>query len=91
MSTNLIGTRNDWGCQWRRQTNQLSRATISTNIVFIGSELTTFSGDTLEILLSRSIGISNLKEKTLFTNGLAMELLDDLFADIAALEATSTG
>jgi hypothetical protein len=43
--------------------------------------------DTLEILLGRSIGIADLKEETLFTNGLTMELLDDLFADIATLEA----
>jgi len=52
--------------------------------------LTTLSGDTLQILLSRSIGIADLEEKTLFANRLAVELLDDLLADLAALETTTS-
>jgi hypothetical protein len=37
--------------------------------------------------LSRSIGVADLEKKTLLTNGLAMEFLDDLLADITRLEA----
>jgi len=39
--------------------------------------------------LCRSIGIADLEEKTLFTNRLAVELLDDLLADLAALETAN--
>jgi hypothetical protein len=49
--------------------------------------LSSFGRDSLQILLSRSIGIADLKKKTLLANGLAMELLDDLLADITRLEA----
>jgi hypothetical protein len=49
--------------------------------------LTAFSGDTLEVLLSSGIGIANLQKKTLLANGLTMELLDDLLADVTGLKA----
>jgi hypothetical protein len=49
--------------------------------------LSSFGRDSLEILLSRSIGVADLEKKTLLANGLAMELLDDLLADITRLEA----
>lgn len=86
MASDLRGTRKKWGCksQWRRKGQ--SRATICTDIVLVGPELSTFSCDALEILLSRSVGITNLEKKTLFTNGLTVELPDDLFADLTILE-----
>jgi hypothetical protein len=49
--------------------------------------LTAFSGDALQVLLSRGIGIANLQKKALLANGLTVELLDDLFADVASLKA----
>jgi hypothetical protein len=49
--------------------------------------LTAFGGDALQVLLSRGIGIANLQKKALLANGLTMELLDDLFADVASLKA----
>jgi hypothetical protein len=51
--------------------------------------LSALSSDTLQVLLGGGIGIANLKEETLFADGLAMELLDNLFADITGLEATT--
>jgi hypothetical protein len=49
--------------------------------------LTAFGGDALQVLLSRGIGIANLQKKALLANGLTVELLDDLFADVASLKA----
>ena len=49
--------------------------------------MTAFSGDALQVLLSRGIGIANLQKKALLANGLTVELLDDLFADVASLKA----
>jgi hypothetical protein len=49
--------------------------------------LTAFGGDALQVLLSRGIGIANLQKKALLANGLTVELLDDLFADVAGLKA----
>jgi hypothetical protein len=51
--------------------------------------LSALSSYTLQVLLGRGIGIANLKEETFFADGLAMELLDNLFADITGLEATT--
>lgn len=66
-----------------------SRAAISTNVVLVGSELSAFARDTLQILLSWSVGIANLEEEALFADGLAVELSDDLIADLTALETTT--
>jgi hypothetical protein len=49
--------------------------------------LATFCGDTLEILLCSSVGVANLEKKAFLANGLTMELLDDLFADLTVLKA----
>ena len=51
VTSNLRGPRNDWGRHWRRKGKDLSLATICTNIVLVGSELSAFSRDTLKILL----------------------------------------
>lgn len=86
MMGNLRCTRDQRGWHDWRQGEKLSRSAISTNIVLIGSELTTLSGDTLEILLSRSVGIANLQKKTLLANWLTVELSDDFFTELTALE-----
>jgi len=92
VTSNLRDSWKKWRCytQWRRECKNLcGRTTISTNIVLIGTELSTLSCDSFEILLGLSIGIAHLKEKTLFTNRLAVELLDYLFADITRFETKS--
>lgn len=87
VASDLRGTRKErrCDCQWRRQSK--STAAIRADVVLVGSELTTLSCDTLEVLLSRSVGISNLKQKTFFTDGLAMEVSDDLVANLSTLKA----
>ena len=87
MTSDLRGSRNDRRWHWRRERNNITSGTVSSNIVLVGSELTTFGCDALQVLLSRSIGVADLEKKTLLANGLAMELLDDLLADITRLEA----
>ncbi len=79
--------RDGWVGNWRRKGKYIHRSTIGANVVLIGSELSTLGGDTLQILLSRGIRVANLEEKTLFANGLAMEFLDDLLADISGLKS----
>ena len=71
----------------RGESSNICGSTICTNIVLVGSELTAFSGDALQILLSRRVGVTNLQKEAFLANGLAVELLDDLFADVAALKA----
>jgi hypothetical protein len=51
--------------------------------------LASLGSDALQVLLSRGIGIANLQKKAFLTNGLAVELLDNLFADIAGLKAVN--
>ena len=87
MTSDLRGSRNDRRWHWRRERNNITSGTVSSNIVLVGSELSSFGRDSLEILLSRGIGVADLEKKTLLANGLAMELLDDLLADITRLEA----
>jgi hypothetical protein len=53
--------------------------------------LSSFSGDSLEILLSWGVRIANLKEETFFANRLAVELLDNLLADLSGFETTVLG
>ena len=78
------------GCQdGRRKSCNISGGAIGANIVLVGSELTAFSGDTLQVLLSRGIGIANLQKKALLANRLAVELLDDLFTDLTSLKAVN--
>ena len=40
---------------------------VSANVVFIGAELATLSRDALQLLLGRSVGISNLHDETFIT------------------------
>lgn len=63
------------------------RSAIGTNVVLVGSELATFGSDTLQLLLTRSIGIADVHDHSLFADGDAVELLDDSVADVSRLEA----
>jgi hypothetical protein len=86
VTSDLRGSWNERGRHWWRETKNVSSGAVSTNIVLIGSELSTLCGDTLQVLLRRSIGIANLEKESLFTNWLTVKLLDDLLADSASLE-----
>lgn len=86
VASDLGSTRKEWRGNGQRRRQGENTATICTDVVLVGSELSTLSCDTLEILLSRSVCVANLKQKTLFANGLTMELLDDLVADITTLK-----
>lgn len=79
-----------WRCKLWREGDQLNWAAIGTDVVLGSAELTALSGDFLQVLLSWSIGIANLKEKTLITDWLAMEFADNLLADVAALKASKS-
>jgi hypothetical protein len=86
VASDLRGTWKKWRGNSQRRRQGKNTATVCTDVVFVGSKLSTLSCNALEILLSRGVGITNLKEKTLFTNGLAMELSDDLLADLTGLK-----
>ena len=87
VSSDLRGTRKEWRGNGQRRGQSKNTAAICTDVVLVGSELSTLSCDALEILLSRRVCVANLKQKTLFANGLTMELLDDLVTNITTLKA----
>ena len=89
MTGDLRGTRKNWRGNAQRRSQGKNATTICTNVVLISSKLSALSGDTLEVLLGRSVGIANLEEKTLFTDGLTMELSDYLLADLTRLKAVT--
>lgn len=62
---------------------------VGADVVLVGSILAAFGRDTLELLLSGSIGVTNLHDVVLLADGDAMEVLNDLLADLASLEAAS--
>lgn len=62
------------------------RGAVCTNVVLVGAELAAFRGDTLELLLTRSISVSNVHHHALVADGNAVELLDDRVADVSRLE-----
>jgi hypothetical protein len=61
--------------------------TVGADVVLVGAELATLGGDTLQLLLSRGVGISNVHEKSILADADAVVLSDDLITDIAVLEA----
>jgi hypothetical protein len=89
VAIDLNGTRTDWCHGWRRESKNISGGAVSANIVLVGSELTAFSGDTLQVLLGGGVGIANLQKEAFLADGLTVELLDDLFADVARLKAVN--
>jgi hypothetical protein len=64
-----------------------SGVTICTYVVLVGTELAALSCDLFEVLLSGRIGIANLKQQPLFTDGLTMKLFNDLLTDSSGFEA----
>lgn len=84
--SDLGGTRKEWrgNGHWRRKCE--ATAAVCTDVILIGSELSTLSSNALEILLSRSVGIADLEQETLLANGLAVELPNDLLTDLAGLK-----
>ncbi len=86
MARDLGHTRKNWGTQDWGESNY-SGITVCTYIVLIGTELAALSCDFLEVLLSGCVGIANLEQQSLFTNWLTMELFDDFFTNVTALEA----
>jgi hypothetical protein len=64
------------------------RSTVGPDVVLVRSELATLSGDTLQLLLGWGICVTNVHEKTLFTNSGAMKLLDHLVTNVSVLETT---
>jgi len=65
-----------------------SMSSVSTNVVLVGTILTTLRCDTLELLLGWCIRIPNLHYMVLLSDGSTMKALNDLFAYIACLEAS---
>lgn len=59
---------------------------VGTDVILVGAELAAFGSDSLELLLRRGIGVSNIHEKSLFSNTNAVELANDLITNIARLE-----
>jgi hypothetical protein len=71
--------------QSRVQTNK--GGAIGANIVLVGAKLAALGGDSLKLLLSWGIGVSNVHWKTFFTNTDAVELPNDLVADITRIKS----
>jgi len=88
MTGNLGGPRDERSWHLWRKSKNINRGTVCTDIVLVSSELAAFCGDSLEILLGRSIGITDLEEKSLFADRLTMELLNNLITDFTVLEST---
>ena len=92
VTSNLISSRKErrWsGRQWWRKRQDVGSCTICTNVILLSSELSTFCSNSFEILLGWSIGVADLKEQTLFTNGLAMKFLDNFVTNISRFKSTS--
>jgi hypothetical protein len=66
--------------------NANERSAIGADVVLVGAELATLSRDTLELLLSRRVGIADVHGKSLGTETSTVELANDLVADLACLE-----
>lgn len=63
---------------------------VSTQVVFVRSELATLGGDSLELLLGWSVGVSNVHHDGAIHIRLdlvVVKLRDDLITDVAGLEA----
>jgi hypothetical protein len=64
---------------------------IGAYVVLIGAELSTLASDTLELLLGRSVCVTNLHWKTLITNKLAGEVFNDFITNLTRLETALLG
>ena len=64
---------------------------VSADIVLIGAELAALSCDALQLLLSRSVGISNLHDETFVTQSLHTVIFaNDFVTDVTSLKASET-
>jgi hypothetical protein len=86
VASHLCNPRENWRWHWWGEGGNIG--SVGSNVILVGSELTTFSGDTLQVFLGGSIGIANLQKQAFIANWLPMKLLDNLFADIATLKAS---
>lgn len=66
-----------------------SHSAVGADVVLVGTVLTALGSDALQLLLRRSIGITNLHQVALIANGLAVVALDDLLTHITRLEAVT--
>ena len=64
--------------------------TVGTDVVFVGAEQPALGSDSFEFLLCRSIGVSDVHEKSLLSNANTVELADDLVTDVTRLETRSS-
>lgn len=62
------------------------RSAVSTNVVFVRSELSAFGSHSLQFLLRRSIRITDIHQQAFLANADAVELANHLIADISILE-----
>jgi len=60
---------------------------ICTDVIFVSTELTTLCRNALQFFLGWSIGITDLHQQALLADCSPMELLDDVLALFAGLEA----
>ena len=67
--------------------NADERSSVGTNVVLIGTELAALGRDALELLLSRRVRIANLHDVAFVANSNSVELLNNLIANVAVLEA----
>lgn len=63
-----------------------SHGSVCADIVLVGSVLAALGGDALQLLLRRRVGVADLHQETLITNGLAVVAPDDLLADVTRFE-----
>lgn len=67
------------------QTNKGS--TIGADVILVGAELAALGSHTLELFLSRSIGVTNVHQHALVSDANAIELADDFIANSTALKS----
>lgn len=66
-----------------------SHSSVCADVVLIGAVLPALGGDALQLLLRRRVGIANLHQEALISNGLAMVASDDLLADVTRFETVA--
>ena len=64
VTSDLRSSREEWRRNYQRRgerENICCRTTVSANVIFVGSKLSTLRGNTLKVFLSRCIRIANLQ------------------------------
>lgn len=62
------------------------RSAVGANVVLVRAELAALSCDTLQLLLSRRVSITDLEDHALVADRSSMKLLDNLLALLASLK-----